>query len=361
MDDPLFTLSGERYRRRRMLLRALLWTAVAGFPIAWSKADTGTSVKWIGIQWSVAGEYLHVGVTDEKSEEVTALTQRLNEINSCPTKDIQRLAGILSFIATAVPHLKPFVDPLWAEISRAKSRCVSGRSFISTDRVRHAVSWIQGLMRARGNHLFSTFKLGLPLPKRRVVWLTDASPWGLGGVLLVEGRAVACFASKLTRADAVRLHAKIGESKYMPRWEALALLVAAKLWHSRVSVFDAVIVKGDNLGVTYDVAKHRARDPMVSLILRELALVESQLPLSSQSICMAAHIPGGSNGLADALSRLWAPEPLAFPPELRNAERCTPQKRGTKFWHTVFREEKSDICVHYKVVHSPAGQSASIV
>ena len=152
------------------------------------------------------------------------------------------------------------------------------------------------------------------MPRRRVVWVTDASPWGLGGIQVVGGHITEYFYSRLQASDFKKFHAAPGLPKFMPIWEALALLVAAKAWGPALTELDDVSVKLDNLGVVFNVARHRASHPEVSKILRELALVEMSFPLSSQSVSTAEHIPGISNVIPDALSRQWDPIPLPFPP-----------------------------------------------
>ena len=47
------------------------------------------------------------------------------------------------------------------------------------------------------------------------------------------------------------------------------------------------------------------------------------------------HIPGASNTVADALSRLSAPEPKSFPSELCGARRALVPARGASFYLTL--------------------------
>ena len=60
--------------------------------------------------------------------------------------------------------------------------------------------------------------------------VTDASPWGLGGYLLIEDAAKAYFTSPLTQTDADLLRAPLGEAAGQQVWEALAMLVALRVW-----------------------------------------------------------------------------------------------------------------------------------
>ena len=63
-----------------------------------------------------------------------------------------------------------------------------------------------------------------------VVIGTDASPWGLGGWLMVDGVIKEFFASPITPTDVTKFGFAIGCNKGQQVWEALAILVAVDLW-----------------------------------------------------------------------------------------------------------------------------------
>ena len=60
--------------------------------------------------------------------------------------------------------------------------------------------------------------------------LVDASPWGLGGVLLTNRHPVAYFKSPLTMFDEVTMGHSVGASTGQQTWEAFAVLVAVRAW-----------------------------------------------------------------------------------------------------------------------------------
>ena len=63
-----------------------------------------------------------------------------------------------------------------------------------------------------------------------VTVVTDVSPWGLGGVLVVNGAVVQYFVSSIGSVDEKLLHAQSGECASQQVFEALALVVAMRLW-----------------------------------------------------------------------------------------------------------------------------------
>lgn len=142
---------------------------------------------------------------------------------------------------------------------------------------------------------------------------------------------MAHFADKLRHSDCTLLDAEIGVPDFMHRWEALAVLVAAKLWLHHIGPDDVVTVKCDNLGVVSNLTSLRATDKYVSMILRELALVELSLPYAGQLLNIIEHIPSVTNVVPDALSRLWAPEPSVIPRDLANVDHDIAPARPCSF------------------------------
>ena len=59
---------------------------------------------------------------------------------------------------------------------------------------------------------------------------TDASPWGLGGWLSVNGVITQYFASPLTKEDSDKFGLPLADACGQQVWEALAILVAIVLW-----------------------------------------------------------------------------------------------------------------------------------
>ena len=94
-------------------------------------------------------------------------------------------------------------------------------------------------------------------------------------------------------------------------WEALALLVALRLWLDDRCPKDSVgaqlhnkriqlVLKGDNVGSLTLAVKLRPKGPKMALVSRELALILAQLSFAPKAI----HTPGVAHVVADKLSRL---------------------------------------------------------
>ena len=160
----------------------------------------------------------------------------------------------------------------------------------------------------------------------------DASPWGIGGVLFVQGAPAAWFADDLQQCDLDRFQATKGDSAFTTVWEALAILVALRLWRQPRHLHAAFAVRSDSLGALRALSKKGSGTRGVGLILRELSLEEAELGLGIRSL---THIPGMSNTWADALSRLTAPEAKALPGPLKGIPRSAAPPRTKSWWLTL--------------------------
>ena len=158
---------------------------------------------------------------------------------------------------------------------------------------------------------------------------TDACPWGFAGVLFRDNSPIAWFATPISCADQRRFGRK-GDCKHNTTWEALAILVAIRIWLPGTQVLARI--KSDSLSALRSMVKLASSSPALALIAREIAL-DSVLGL--YTVGVATHIPGVSNMLPDDLSRMWAPEPHAFPAVLQAVPEHVAPERDHTFWKTA--------------------------
>ena len=135
---------------------------------------------------------------------------------------------------------------------------------------------------------------------------TDASPWGMGGWLSIDGTIKNFFACKLSVDDARIFDEKLdGSCTGQQLWECLASLVAIDMWAKEWSQSRVVVkIRGDNVGALFLVIKMRPANAKQAIIAREIALrlVELSFPPD------AVHTPGIAHVAADELSRVYAPK-----------------------------------------------------
>ena len=168
---------------------------------------------------------------------------------------------------------------------------------------------------------------------------TDASPFGLGGWLAINGLIRKHFSSGIDAFDRELFKLIIGACEGQQVLEALAILVAVRLWfpscEKRISL--APVVRGDNMTALTLVLKMRPSTPELAIIARELALC-----FSSYSFLPAVyHTPGIANVIPDQLSRIDDPaKPEARKvldhPALRQSEYTIAPARNRAFYKALF-------------------------
>ena len=78
-------------------------------------------------------------------------------------------------------------------------------------------------------------------------------------------------------------------------------------------------------------ARLSSPSPSLNLVMAEMALDASELTCGLTPADQLVHIPGVSNTVADPLSRMVSPSPLALPSELARSVPATPPFRDSAY------------------------------
>jgi hypothetical protein len=161
----------------------------------------------------------------------------------------------------------------------------------------------------------------------------DASPWGIGGILYDSlWKPVAYFYDAITMVDCQTLSIVVGSPDYMTIVEALALLVAVRLWANE-SVGMTLAIRTDNAGCAAVISKLRSSNPSLNRIATELALDMIEQDFMPMVI---DHIAGVTNIEPDALSRIFQPgKNYQVPASLMNLIRTDTACRDRSFWRSL--------------------------
>ena len=131
--------------------------------------------------------------------------------------------------------------------------------------------------------------LSVSPPSAHLRVAVDASPWGIGGLLLADGTPSRWFGDRITDDDLQVFNASRGDPAFNILWEALAILVALRLWRTSQHLGASIEVRSDNLPFLWSLRKGSSKNPHIQIILRELALDESHfLILSTSSLTSLA-------------------------------------------------------------------------
>ena len=335
VDDPIVTIRGTPEEVTHIVAKlVLLWRAL-GFDLATHKAQLGPRVNWIG--YEVSDDILATTLSIKKTfmEELLVDTLALSSKNVVGKRSLRSFTGRCNHVANLLFAWRPFMDTLWAAVTQGEQdqkRSWAPKGMIWTRQIRQSLRWISTFLQESQQKLSRTWSFQEFEADGSIITITlDASPWGLGGVLQINGEIVAYFSSPLSRHDE-RIHRRrIGSAKGQQTWECLAFLVALKIWQDfwadrRVSV----VVRSDNLGALFMGAQMRSKaSPIIS---REVALVYTETSFEPR---VFEHLPGIANGIADTLSRLDEPGAhKTLPAELREITPTIAPER-VKSWYKV--------------------------
>ena len=202
VDDAIVQTRGPRAQRRMAFSIVLLWWCVLGAQIAWGKGCIGSRVDWIGASISHTPKFVVVAVKEEILQSALALVQNIARLNVVSTAKVRSLAGKLSFMAGIVPVLRPFVAELWAAIAQASARDSASQAVrpsraaqrarppntIWVKQVSHGLAWISAFLLQSSCKLQRAYLIDTSCFDRFEIWC-DASPWGLGAVLIRQSRS----------------------------------------------------------------------------------------------------------------------------------------------------------------------------
>lgn len=347
VDDPCLSILGtEAQRSRIMAVVIVLWRSI-GARLAFKKAVRGTNIVWIGAQLEMKHQntkhaLLRARAKQDIVDEVATMTNEHLNHNVIKKKALQSYVGKLNHVAGIIEVLRPFMSDLYGvlhkpTVTKAPKNCLWSKQW------RHVSTWIRALLgRSQGVPLSREYRLmqyyggGLDI---RIT--TDASPWGIGGILTVQGQAIAYYHDQLTSQDVNILQIEVGSSKCQQVVEALATLVALRLWKTywhRQGI--QLQMRSDSVSTLSLLAKLRTRAHShgMGIIARELALEFGDCSYKPR---MLLHIPGIANDWADALSRRHQPDhPKPVPPGLRHSRAEVVPVRDEHFYLALTAAEQ---------------------
>ena len=160
---------------------------------------------------------------------------------------------------------------------------------------------------------------------------TDACPWGMGAILVVNGVIMAYFAIRIARQDELILRTPAASADGQQVWEALTTLIALRVWapiwrHRRVRLR----MRTDNMTAIALVQHLKGKGFALSSIAREMAL---DIASSEYEPDVVEHLPGVMNVVPDKLSRKYEPgKHFTLPEVLSQAKEVHPPERSLSWW-----------------------------
>ena len=308
VDDPFAAIRGTPERRRLIAtLIILVWSAL-GCKLAFSKGQMGITITRIGITITIEKDGFRAKVKQAIIDDILIDLEKFRSQNVITKKDLHSLLGKLSHVSGLLVVMRPFMQPMWAAWGASspedKPGCIWARQ-IETE-----TAWFRAFFEGKGASVERFFSLEAYNRVGTVVEIgTDASPWGLGGWLAIDGNTVEYFTSPISRLDVEKYGFAVGDNAGQQVWEALAILAAVDRWSQHWKQQRIILkVRSDNVTALVLLIKMRPKSAedgasKVAIVARELALrlVDLSFPPDAE------HTPGMSHVFADLLSRVTGP------------------------------------------------------
>ena len=261
-------------------------------------------------------------------------TRRLLGANVVSERELRSFIGKATHVASLLYGWLPSVAMLWRPTAEPGSgKCPPG--CVWARQVRIPLLWIEAFLDGKRGCSSRLFTLDGFLGRGDDVQMTfDASPWGLGGVLEVDGTIVSFFGDEFTAAEADLLKIEHGSAKSQDCVEALAILVGLRIWAPQwADRRTRLAVRSDSASALTMVMFARASGPSVATVSREIAL---DIAENVYRPTVVAHLPGVMNVTADKLSRLHAPGSDGKVPSHLDADcRAFPPSRIQGFYRAL--------------------------
>ena len=344
VDDVLGAVAGPAGHRYKLVSMILYTLSALGVRVSLKKGEQGPRIKWIGVTFEVNfPENVTLGIPQKMIEEVYTVLETISKRGMVGFKELRSVTGRLSWIAGILPRLRwavsMFYGTLYAvlredpsiEEKRAADRTDkrTKKRLIPVKRLGIAVTWLKFVL--EDSRKLTIRRIPLDVNKTRWAITTDASPQGLGGILLGQlgpadsaFQVMDAFEAKITRAEAELLGIEHKEASGQAILECLAVVRALKLF-GYLFAKHRVLIRSDSTVALGMASKLASNTPTINWLAAEISLL-----LEKQQVLelIPHHIPGKWNVEADWLSR-WheradRPRPIALKNcEIRSLEPIT--------------------------------------
>ena len=336
VDDPLVSTIGTKQQRDRCFALAILVWGALGLPLSLTKASRGNAVTWISGTFQNIPGGVRVGIKQDLLTDVLMSVETMLKHNQNRRKDVRSLEGKLSHISSLVPTVKPFLNDLRAAIHSEDSSAPKGKLW--TKQVQHVLRWVKALLSGAVGDFSRNYLTDAYHGLDAVAEINlDASPWGLGGYLVLDHQIVSWFSCPVTATEAKILQITIGDASAQQAVEALAALVALRAWlHYWREKPLRVCVRSDSMSTLILVLQLKTSTFVgkgTVLVAREMAL---DIAMACYQPAIVEHVPGIANVTCDTLSRQFQPgASYALPECLSGITELVLPPRGPEFFRSI--------------------------
>ena len=265
LDDSLWALCGRLPVRNKMLACIFTTMAALGLKLSLAKGARAASVTWVGVNFKlVAPDYDHLLLTlpEKFMAELRKQLEAWDKKGMIAASELRKAAGRVAWLAGILPRARWVTSTFYATLYDHEEDVAQGTEAIRRElrkdnrpkdhlipvkRLEKARAWLLAYIKAaQGKPIrkFNLYKGG----KADLTLLTDASPQGLGAILLVNGRVTKAMASPVGELDAKLLGFELGQSSSQGIVETLAILAALRHWGRLLTAVNlAISVQSDSI------------------------------------------------------------------------------------------------------------------
>ena len=317
LDDSLWLLQGTLAQRNSHLSLILMTMLALGFKVSVKKGERAEQVQWIGVKFTLTTDYILMGIPEKYTRELIDLLKSWDRAGMASTKQLRQAAGKISWLSGILPKTRWIVSVFYRVLHDRTEDVASGteehrRQSRKDSRNKDHLFPVKQLDQARQwlIHFLETAmlkpvrKLRLDISKYpKATITTDASPLGVGALLLVNNRVIRALASPITKEEAELLgYGDVhGESGSQGIAELLAVLVALKHWTPELTnCAVSLTVQSDSMIALAATQRLSHSTPALNFLSAEVALTCEKIGIESLK---TTHVPGSANIEADYLSR----------------------------------------------------------
>eukprot|EP00435_Cladocopium_sp_Y103_P009539 s1894_g2.t1 len=350
LDDSLWMLQGTLVQRNSVLSMLLTTMSALGLRVSLAKGERSTRVQWIGIKFSLQEEMVILSLPTKFTEELATLLKSWEGRGMAPLKELRQAAGKLAWLSGILPKARWLVAIFYRVLHDRLEDVASGtearrREERSDPRKKDGLFVVKQLEQPR-QWLLKFLEVAMERPQRAfkldtskypsATIITDASPHGMGAVLLINNKIVKAVAFKVMREDAKQLGFedvwKTSASQGIV--EALSVLLAMKAWTQQLRQCNVNLqVQSDSMIALATTQKLSNPSTALNFIGAEIAVQAESAGIEGLT---ATHIPGVANTVADYLSRpdKWEWDSAELPRELQGVPiQKDAVERGPEFYH----------------------------
>eukprot|EP00435_Cladocopium_sp_Y103_P069897 s29_g34.t1 len=316
LDDSFWVLQGPLNRRNVVLGFVLYSMAALGFSISVQKGERGAAVTWMGIEFRlISRNELLMTLPEKFLADLQGKLEAWESKGMAATKDLRTVCGKVSWLSGVLPRTKWMLRVFYAVLAHREAEVKGGAE--EERRVRREdprpkehmfpIKRLEGARLALLEYLKvtkerPTRKISLSSHNRaRVNINTDASPEGLGAVLIINGQVIDVLASAVTEQDSKDLDFELGSSASQGVVEGLALLVALRQWGAKLAGMSVdLTVQSDSVTALAMTQKRSAATPTLNFLGAVMGIWMEAYRVEDVKLL---HIPGVANKVADWLSR----------------------------------------------------------